>query len=1162
MTVYGDRGTACRTAKCTRSRPADRLAWHLQVVQLRKAGVERRHSQIAHHLGKFVMPSINYEEIERRRTLSPDEQRAEIVILLAECRQARSPDLSLSGYGALESLVVLADFDWLTELDCSRTEVSDLAPLSGLGGLTELNCCYTAVSDLTPLSGLTGLTKLDCFGTPVSDLTPLSALTGLTELDCCYTAVSDLAPLSGLSGLTKLNCATTPVFDLAPLSALTGLTELDCSETEVADLMPLSNLIGLRKVWLFDTSVSDLTPLSGVVGLADLWCSHTLVSDLSPLSGLTGLKELSFSSTSVSDLSPLSGLTGLEELSFTSTSVSDLSPLSGLTGLKELSFTSTSVSDLSPLSGLTGLIRLYCAETQVSDLSPLSDLNLLSVLDCSLTSVSDLTPLSGLNELLRLDCSCTSVTDLRPLMGLAGLTHLDIGRLRLAEWPSGLLDAPALEFVSAEQARIGSVPPEELVADGGRNCLPNIQAYFADLAAGAVRLQRSKIIILGNGRVGKTQLRRWLLNSDALPMPFDRSIGSTHGIEVMRGPLALPDGGRIDASLWDFGGQDIYHGTHSLFMRTRALFILCWCPQQEDNREQLLDGLLHRNWPLPYWVDYVRQLASNENPIILVQTQCDTPAMRQSQRFAGLDVAGFESCRIVEFSAETGLGGATLREAIGEAVQWTEAHYGVPLIGAGRLKVLNQLEQWRSEDAMRPPAARQYKSLTQDEFSDLCALSGGVSAPDRLLNFLHHAGVVFHRPGLFDDRIILDQDWALSAIYAVFNRDHCYRMIKRAGGRFRREDVAEKVWQDYGLDEQRLFLSMMQSCGIIFTHDQRGRHDDDAEYIAPELLPQRDAVADRIESRWHGETIQEARLRFALLHDGLIRQIIARIGREARIFGDYWQTGVLFYERNRQSDAMIEANLDVDGWGGEIVISCRNGRASELLALMTDEVVKIASALGMVPTQKPELPKTIPTAPEEEDRPAEPLVLGDHPSIRGKWFVSYAWGDDTPEGKERDAKVEALCAAAAARGVVIIRDKSAMDNGDSIRRFMEGLAAGDRIIVILSAKYLASPYCMFELYHAWLKQQANADLFVRSVRVFRLPCARIGDPLARGALGRYWREKAANLEPFVNDLGAIDLADYRLMKHFALNVGDITHAINDRISPRGWDEFLEWAFAE
>ena len=71
--------------------------------------------------------------------------------------------------------------------------------------------------------------------------------------------------------------------------------------------------------------------------------------------------------------------------------------------------------------------------------------------------------------------------------------------------------------------------------------------------------------------------------------------------------------------------------------------------------------------------------------------------------------------------------------------------------------------------SMRPyrPGERKYRTLTQEFFEQLCTETGGVSNPALLLDYLHHVGIVFYQQGLFDDRIVLDQEWALQAVYAV-----------------------------------------------------------------------------------------------------------------------------------------------------------------------------------------------------------------------------------------------------------------------------------------------------------------------------------------------------------------------------------------------------------
>ena len=124
---------------------------------------------------------------------------------------------------------------------------------------------------------------------------------------------------------------------------------------------------------------------------------------------------------------------------------------------------------------------------------------------------------------------------------------------------------------------------------------------------------------------------------------------------------------------------------------------------------------------------------------------------------------------------------------------------GQAWIGKGRLTVKRNLEALRDQDAELPVAQRKYRTVTQEFFRQLCAKAGGVSSPKHLLDYLHHAGIVFHRPGLFDDCIVLDQGWALEAVYAVFQRQKCYRQLRQLKGRFNRTLLEALVWQSYSV---------------------------------------------------------------------------------------------------------------------------------------------------------------------------------------------------------------------------------------------------------------------------------------------------------------------------------------------------------------------------
>jgi internalin A len=105
--------------------------------------------------------------------------------------------------------------------------------------------------------------------------------------------------------------------------------------------------------------------------------------------------------------------------------------------------------------------------------------------------------------------------------------------------------------------------------------------------------------------------------------------------------------------------------------------------------------------------------------------------------------------------------------------------------------------------------------------------------------------------------------------------------------------------------------------------------------------------------------------------------------------------------------------------------------------------------------------------------------------------VSYAWND------ESRSIVDNLCEEAGQRGIRILRDTTGLGPHESISGFMQQIGAGDRVFVILSAKYLESPHCMYELWEVWRNCKMMPDEFRQRVRVYRLPDAKLMTPVER-----------------------------------------------------------------
>jgi internalin A len=968
----------------------------------------------------------------------------------------------------------------------------------------------------------------------------------------------------------------------AELAAPTG--RLDLSRLQISELPP--ELKGLKSLQTLDcsfTQVSDLEPLRGLSSLQTLDCSFTQVSDLEPLRGLPSLQTLDCESTQVSDLEPLRDLPSLQTLDCGGTKVSDLEPLWNLSSLQTLNCGWTQVSDLEPLRGLSSLQTLNCSRTKVSDLEPLRDLSSLQTLDCSSTKVSNLEPLRGLSSLQSLDCSDTQLSNLEPLMNHKGLQKLGCRNLRIKHFPRKLLFSDNLQYLDLRGAAIPCIPEEAFSADQDGNCLTSLRAHILDLEGDAIPIKQVKILVLGNGGVGKTQLCRHLAGE-----PFDPSVPSTHGITVRS--IGSESDGEATCVLWDFGGQDIYHSAHTLFMRTAAVFVVLWTPEQEALVESDDNDPLHRRHPLPYWLDYVRTLGRPDSPVLVVQSQCDTPALAVAMPPVEKALLERFGCvRPLSFSARTGRGAASLREALADANAYLRDRDGISTIGKGRHRVWQQLEAWRQDDELLPAPERLHRTLSQEQFASLCEHIGGVSSPEALLRFLHNKGVVFHSPELFHDRIILDQSWALDAVYAVFDRGSTYPLITGNDGRLTPSLLANTVWRDYEPEAQQLFLSLMRTCGILFPYRKADAALGlEAVDLAPDLLPARSSpqVALQLQGRWQGsDSSLSLTYSYGFLHDGLARSLLCDLGNHAGDGGVYWRYGAWVYDARHGCIALLEMTRTSDR-SGSLAIHFQGEGCGALAEWFQQRLAERNRQFGYANLQPT---CSGPLAGQErftgkqqrlsasagEEAPAAPTPqLGPAPvhtfqKTGREVYISYAWGDRTPAGQERQRIVDGLVSALRQRseGITVHIDRDVMRPGDLISEFMKRLSAADRVIVVISAKYLRSEYCMYELFQIYQNCRKSAEDFQRRIIPIILPDAGFSGGLAaRFAPARYWNQQEQELTSLFsgnqNAVGTVMHNKYRLVGEFARNTSDMIEYLVDQLQPRDYDRQIEEGFTE
>ena len=672
-------------------------------------------------------------------------------------------------------------------------------------------------------------------------------------------------------------------------------------------------------------------------------------------------------------------------------------------------------------------------------------------------------------------------------------------------------------------------------------------------------------MILGNGRIGKTQIANRLR-----ARPYQQQADSTHGIQTVQAPIPGRDGGVFN--LWDFGGQDIYHGTHALFLKSHAVFMLVWTPDSENAETHKHNGMEFRNQRLPWWLDYVRRFGNSRSPLIVVQNQLDRFPDRGEHEAVRPVRDKIAFCRSLAYSAETDEGRGALDAYLSSAAK----QFNPPLIGPGRLEVMRKLQNLKAHDAERAPQDRRHQTLPMAEFEAMCAQAqtGDISNPKQFLSFLHNAGVVFWREHLFRDQLILDQNWVLEAIYTVLDRERCLTYLKQKKGRFTRSDLALLSWDQagYSEEEQQLFISFMLSCGICFTHEE-GEGEFESEYIAPDLLPETWGGHNR--ARHWGAAPHDAERVFTYdaLAPALMRNLICAIGGEAGVSGDYWRNGLCVFEKETDAHALIEQSLK-DDWTGDITLRTRGRGAEQLMQMMVKELETQEQRLGLS-HQEPEASKAAHQRPEVEEPEQHKLSTPQatytrKPRQEVKTYVSYAHKDyERRPGDTEPSFIDQLCNQARESGMEILRDTECITIGESFKDFMKELSQGDRVVLLISDAYLHSPYCVYELYETWKFSRSEGDTFRQRVRVFTHKDADIRSVLGRAKYAEYWHQEFKQMHDYVKAdpdrllrMSAASKITYTTMGKYANEIDDILSEVAVTLKPRTIEQLVQYTLED
>ena len=306
------------------------------------------------------------------------------------------------------------------------------------------------------------------------------------------------------------------------------------------------------------------------------------------------------------------------------------------------------------------------------------------------------------------------------------------------------------------------IPPEVLGPEwtetrlaGGRKDPADPRAildwYFQSRAEPVRRLNEAKMLLVGQGGVGKTSLVHYLIHKE----PCDPAELPTEGINIADWEIQGRKGTdgkfeRVHVHVWDFGGQEIMHATHQFFLTRRSLYLLVI-----DARAGEKESNIH------YWLKII-QSYGGDSPVLVVVNKCDQHPHELNETRLMRDYPNIRG--FIQTSCANGHGIATLRREIGRQIRSLPDVFDE--LPASYFKVKAKLEQVAAKENYIPI----------EKYRAICARHG-VKRPesqDRLIRFLHDLGVVLNfqdpdDPYGQNDPFVLNPEWVTGGVYAIVN---------------------------------------------------------------------------------------------------------------------------------------------------------------------------------------------------------------------------------------------------------------------------------------------------------------------------------------------------------------------------------------------------------